>query len=115
MFSGFLNRDRDKSAAKKPSEGVQVFSSNAAAAVAASVAAAPQLEASSETPGHKGRILDGGDIEIDLNELRPGEVVTELQVSYCWSPPSAAVSWIKEQHQDTVAAAVSGLLAGLYA
>eukprot|EP00878_Enallax_costatus_P017577 GHUV01018467.1.p1 GENE.GHUV01018467.1~~GHUV01018467.1.p1 ORF type:complete len:767 (+),score=339.43 GHUV01018467.1:108-2408(+) len=111
MFSGFLNRERGKSGGAKLGQGGQVFSSNAAAALAASVASAPDREAPPETPRHKGRTLEGDDVQVDLDELRPGEAVAELQVQ----PITLIKNELKLEHTQQVAISNSYICYGLKA
>lgn len=90
MFAGFLNRGRSKAENSTGDAVPQVFSSNAAAALAASVAAASEADTAVDAPQQRGRVLHGQDVDIDLDALRPGEAVPELQVSdnscscFCW-------------------------------
>lgn len=80
MFSGFLNRERKNNREQPSGDSTQVFSSNAAAALAASVAAAPGVETLPGAPQPQGRSLQGSVVDVDLDKLLPGEAVPELQV-----------------------------------
>lgn len=88
MFSRFIDRDRKKNREQSSGDNSQVFSSNAAAALAASVAARPNMDTPPAAPQHKGRRLQGSTIDVNLDELLPGEAVPELQVrcvaSWTW-------------------------------
>ncbi|KAF8067359.1 Acsf3 [Scenedesmus sp. PABB004] len=77
MFGGLFNKKKGADAGPTPdgAAGLQ-FASTAAAALAASA----NVSTAAKGPSPTGRALAGSDVTIDLDALRPGEAVPELQV-----------------------------------
>jgi hypothetical protein len=96
MMFGFLGKGKGKAgqqngppAASTTSEASSTMFSSQAAAALAAAAAAGNVSVNAG-PAPTGRRLQGTDITVDLDALRPGEKVHELQV--CKHGRSAADS-----------------------
>jgi hypothetical protein len=85
MMFGFLGKGKGKAgqqngpAAESTSEASSTMFSSQAAAALAAAAAAGNVSVNAG-PAPTGRRLQGTDITVDLDSLRPGEKVHELQV-----------------------------------